>query len=78
MKHTSFVSASGPQLELAFAPGSLATSTEGHRTGRQLATWWFRRMREVVDRAVDWKPAQRPRPEQIWLPNTRASARGNS
>ena len=43
------------------------------RTARQRrlsrAGWWFDRMRQVVDRAVDWQPAPAPRPQQILFPN---------
>ena len=31
------------------------------------AHWWFERMRQVVDRAMDWRPAPPPRPEQMWF-----------
>lgn len=31
------------------------------------ARWWFDRMRQVVDRAIDWAPAPPARPEQIWF-----------
>jgi hypothetical protein len=34
------------------------------------AAWWFQRMREVVDHAVEWSPAPPARPQQTWLPNT--------
>ncbi|MCX6922651.1 MAG: hypothetical protein NT154_05465, partial [Verrucomicrobia bacterium] len=40
--------------------------------------WWFERMRQIVDRAFDWQPAQMPRPEQIWLPGTHRELRLNS
>ena len=30
--------------------------------------WWFQRMRQIVDRALDWQPAPAPRPEQIDFP----------
>jgi hypothetical protein len=58
------------QLELGFISGSLIMQVEPRRNSRQVASWWFQRMREVVDRAVAWTPAEMPRPEQIWLPNT--------
>ena len=32
------------------------------------AQWWFQRMRQIVDRATDWRPAPPPRPVQIWFP----------
>jgi hypothetical protein len=33
------------------------------------AMWWFERMREVVDQAIDWSPAPPPPPEQILFPD---------
>jgi hypothetical protein len=55
------------QLELGFqnACPVLAASHPQKRLNR--ANWWFNRMRHIVDRAFDWKPAPTPRPEQIWL-----------
>ncbi len=32
------------------------------------ARWWFNQMRRVVDEAIDWRPANAARPEQIHLP----------
>ena len=55
------------QLEMSFegagpqAPFHRATS----RVSR--AQWWFRRMRQVVEHAIDWEPAPVPPPEQIWF-----------
>lgn len=50
------------QMEMSF----------GKMTRRQTkstrAQWWFRRMRQIVDRAADWRPAPPPRPVQIWFP----------
>lgn len=58
-----------PQLELALAERS-AAQLVGHRPRRQSrASWWFQRMRQIVDQACDWQPALTPRPEQIWFPN---------
>jgi hypothetical protein len=58
------------QMELSFerANGSRSITRRQRRLTR--AQWWFDRMREVVDRAVDWAPLPAPRPEQIWFPNT--------
>jgi hypothetical protein len=30
--------------------------------------WWFERMRQIVNSALDWQPAPSPRPEQIDFP----------
>ena len=57
------------QLELSFAsaPGQMPVKRPG-RSGR--GPWWFDRMRRIVDRAFDWRPAPPPRPEQIWFGDT--------
>ena len=39
------------------------------------ASWWFERMRAVVDCAFNWSAAPQPRPEQFWLPDTRREMR---
>ena len=36
-----------------------------HSPSFRRAQWWFRRMRQIVDGALDWEPAPPPRPEQI-------------
>ena len=57
------------QLELSFENrlARLAPSATPNRTVRH-AQWWFRRMRQIVDSALDWQPTPPPRPEQISLP----------
>lgn len=66
------------QLELSF--GKMATLGPGERQPRWLhrAHWWFERMRQVVDLAVDWDPAPPPRPEQICLPNVYRALRADA
>jgi hypothetical protein len=56
------------QLELSF-DGTVAFRPRiTQRQRRQSrARWWFNQMRAVVDRALDWKPAPAPRPEQVPL-----------
>jgi len=56
------------QMELGLAGNRKCASA--HRTQRRLrrADWWFGRMREVVDKALDWRPTPPARPEQIWFP----------
>jgi hypothetical protein len=56
------------ELSLGKARGGRSVSARQRRISR--AQWWFQRMRDVVDRAVDWQPAPVPRPEQIWFPAT--------
>jgi len=56
------------QLELGFSglpPKTISTKREG-RIAR--ANWWFAKMREAVETAMDWPAASQPRPEQIWMP----------
>ena len=56
------------QLELTLERQPLAP-LRSNRAGRasRASRWWFARMREVVDRALDWEPAPPARPEQIWF-----------
>jgi hypothetical protein len=60
--------ANNEQLELGF--GSLPLKSNcGKREGRiARANWWFAKMREAVENAIDWPAASQPRPEQIWMP----------
>ena len=55
------------QLELGLngLPPHAAAGREG-RIAR--ANWWFARMRNIVEHAMDWSAAAEPRPEQIWIP----------
>jgi len=57
------------QLELSFQTrcARLAPSANQGPSFRR-AQWWFRKMRQVVDSALDWQPAPPPRPEQILFP----------
>jgi hypothetical protein len=60
--------ANNEQLELGFSglpPKTFAAKREG-RIAR--ANWWFAKMREAVENAMDWPAASQPRPEQIWMP----------
>jgi hypothetical protein len=57
------------QLELSF--GGLRVRPTPANTRRPTihnAQWWFQRMRQIVNSALDWQPATPPRPEQIDLP----------
>jgi len=54
------------QLELGFN-GLAGRTGSGRRQGRiARAAWWFGRMRDIVDHAME-APGE-PRPEQIWIP----------
>jgi hypothetical protein len=57
------------QLELSFGalrvrPTPATTRCPSLRNPQ----WWFQRMRQIVDRALDWPPAPAPQPEQIDFP----------
>jgi hypothetical protein len=55
------------QMELGFN-GTKIEARAGRRESRiERAAWWFARMRETVNNAMDWQPVPQPRPEQEWL-----------
>ena len=57
------------QLELSFSALRVRPTPSGtRRASIHNPQWWFQRMRQIVDRALDWQPAPTPRPEQIELP----------
>jgi hypothetical protein len=56
------------QMELGIDKARVCPSANRRQRRSSRATWWFNRMREVVDNAFDWKAAPAPRPEQIWFP----------
>jgi hypothetical protein len=56
------------QIEMSFETGSRWLPRRQRRLTR--AQWWFQRMRQVVDRAMDWQPVPPSRPEQLCLPGT--------
>ena len=66
------------QMEMSFGNGRASQffARQNRRQGR--AHWWFARMRQVVDHAMDWQPAARPRPEQIWFPNAHRQVGGTA
>ncbi len=58
------------QLELGFNPDSQRRIAGAPRHEGRIAraNWWFARMRNIVENAMDWSAAAEPRPEQIWMP----------
>ena len=54
------------QIEMGFGQTEFFASAPRPRHDR--ARWWFRRMKQIVDLAIDWEPTPRPRPVQIWFP----------
>jgi len=60
------------ELSLTNARGCHPLSRRQRHLNR--ARWWFERMRQVVDRAIEWTPAPPARPEQTWFPNASRQA----
>jgi hypothetical protein len=58
------------QLELSFGNGRGSWRANGRSRRQGRANWWFERMRQIVDRAIDWPAATPPRPQQIWFPGS--------
>jgi len=55
------------QLELGFNGTQTRILGRRRETRQARAQWWFARMREAVENAIDWQAAAQPRPEQIWM-----------
>ncbi len=56
------------QIEISFGGHPDVVRTRHQRQTRvERARWWFRRMHEVVEQAVDWNVPPPPRPEQTFL-----------
>jgi hypothetical protein len=67
------------QLELSLgSPRRTQPLRSNRRPSTSTSGWWFRRMRQIVDRAFDWQAAPPPRPEQIWFPGTHRQVRINA
>ena len=56
------------QMELVLGKGKACKSANRPQRRLSRANWWFQQMREVVDKAVEWKPAPPARPQQIYFP----------
>jgi len=59
------------QLELGFNGNQTRIFGRRRETRAVRAQWWFARMREAVENAIDWQAAAQPRPEQMWMPGAR-------
>jgi hypothetical protein len=61
------------QLELGF--NGTQTRIFGRRREQRMARaqWWFAKMREAVENAVNWQNDAPSRPEQIWMPGANRS-----
>ena len=56
------------QLELGLLNARHVTRIARRENRLARGAWWFGKMREVVNGAVDWPSLNQPRPEQIFLP----------
>jgi len=59
------------QMELGIENAKLCPSVIRREQRAKRARWWFERMRQIVEQAVDRRPAPEPRPEQIWFNGAR-------
>ena len=59
------------QLELGLAGANHCPRVAPRTRPTNRANWWFDQMRQVADRAFDWEPAPRFKPEQILLSDGR-------
>jgi len=55
------------QMELGIENAKVCPSVVRREQRARRARWWFDRMREIVEQAVDRHPAPEPPPEQIWF-----------
>jgi hypothetical protein len=54
------------QMELSIETRAFNRNRRSKRPSRQ-SNWWFRQMRQVVDRAIDWTPRETPRAHQVYF-----------
>ena len=62
----------GQQLEIDFEQSIVPRRVTRRQRRMARAGWWFRQMRQVVDRAWDWKCVPPASVEQVCGPRTRA------
>jgi hypothetical protein len=55
------------QMELSLAGKGKRRGRQVRQDRRRRAQWWFARMRQVVDGAMDWRPTPSARPEQVYM-----------
>jgi hypothetical protein len=55
------------QMELSLNGKKARRGRLARPNRRQRAQWWFSRMRQVVDKAMEWRPAPPARPEQVYM-----------
>jgi hypothetical protein len=64
------------QMELGLAGANRCPRVVRRERRLNRAHWWFDHMRQVVEQAMDWEPAPRFQPEQIWLTEDQKQNRG--
>lgn len=62
------------QMELGIENAKLCPSVIRREHRAKRARWWFDRMRQIVEQAVDRRPAPEPRPEQVWFAGAHRNA----
>ena len=62
------MNATNKQMELSLGKSATCLSAKLPQRRMSRANWWFQQMREVVDKAIDWRPAPPVRPEQVYFP----------
>jgi len=55
------------QMELGIGNAKVCPSVVRREQRARRARWWFNQMRQIVEQAVDRRPAPEPRPEQTWF-----------
>jgi hypothetical protein len=55
------------QMELSLTGKGGRRRRQARQSRRGHAQWWFARMRQVVDSAMEWRPTPRARPEQAYM-----------
>ena len=63
------------QLELSIGARPRRSGNLQRHARRQRAQWWFARMRQTVDAALEWRPSPPARPEQVYLNLAAAGSR---
>jgi hypothetical protein len=60
------------QMELTLTGKTARYGRQARQNRRRRAQWWFARMRDVVNHAMEWRPTPPARHEQVYM-----SLRGN-
>jgi hypothetical protein len=55
------------QMELGLNGKARRNGRQNRQNRRRRAQWWFARMREVVDHAMDWRPTPPARHQQVYM-----------